>query len=465
MTSRRSAPPGRTLRTPRLWLLAGCLLLTLTACRDPGTSDPTSVASQASASTTGAPTASSPSTTPALTPTPRPLPGSPFPADQQQTLADLISRTEQTRGLKATGDFEKRLIGRPAAADYLVEALDEGDRALLTLKQEVYRLLGLVPEEADLVELQISLLRGLVLGFYDPDVKALFVLSDLGLTSSVTRLTIIHEVVHALQDQHYDINATDLRLRDDWDASMAYIDLLEGDARGTETDFVSPSSSGNLGLACSDAALQVNRGSNIPLVVQRELQAPYADGMCFVWSVRGRLPEGMASIYRDLPSSTEQVLHPQKYLEGEDPRPVALQPLAATLGAGWRQTASSTFGEFGLQTLLLQGLSEVSVVKRGAEGWGGDRWALYAGDGGARLLHLSTVWDTEADAKEFWQAFLRSVNVRSNGAAGASLSALTLTWEQSGKTWRAALSGDTVTIVVSTDAAAGQAAAQALGLG
>jgi hypothetical protein len=127
--------------------------------------------------------------------------------------------------------------------------------------------------------------------------------------------------------------------------------------------------------------------------------------------------------------------------------------------------ASSTYGEFGLQNLLLLGVRDVATVKRAAAGWGGDRWALYA-KGDARLFHLSTTWDSEAEAQEFWDIYLRSLNSRSSGRVSASASQPAVTWEQSaGKALRASISGRSVSILVGTDAAALQAAWAALGLG
>jgi hypothetical protein len=403
--------------------------------------------------------------TPAPTSTPGALPGRPFPPEQAQTLDDLITRTVELRGLEPTGGVEQRLIGRQEAGDYLQSTFGESDREDIALKQDVYRLLGLIPDDADLLELQMSLVRALILGFYDPDIKALFVLDDLGLNSVITRTTIVHEIVHALQDQHYDLNAVDRRLHDDWDATMAWVALVEGDARGTETEFVSPSAANNPGLACNDLSFAVNRNSSIPAVIQRELQAPYTDGLCFVTTVKPRLPQGTDSAFQDLPNSAEQVLHPEKYLEGEDPEPPELAPLADRLGAGWAELASSTFGEFTLQNLLLLGLSDIDAVKSGADGWGGDRWALYGREDGARLIHLATAWDSEAEARGFWQAFIESLDARAGGSLNADPSSPSVTWEQSARTLRASLSGDTVTVVMSTDPAAAQTAAQALGLG
>lgn len=393
------------------------------------------------------------------------MPGVRFPSDQAGTLEDLQEQTAELRGLQPKSDIEKRLIGRGDAADYLESTLDPGDREVLKLHEEVYKALGLIPDDADLIKLQITLLRGAVLGFYDPDVKALFILQDLGLTSVVTRTTIVHEITHALQDQYYDLDAIELRIRDNWDAYMAYVDVVEGDARTTETLFSTPSAASNRNAGCDDSSFAVNRNSSIPVIIQRELLSPYSTGMCMISRDRSSLPGGVDSILQDLPRSTEQVLHPEKYLAREEPRSVMLRPLTDVLSGGWKQLGSSTFGEFGLQNLLLLGITDTATVKRGADGWGGDGWALYGKDDGSRLVQLTTGWDSEAEAREFWGALLLSLNSRSNGRVRSDASVGSVIWDQSGKSLRAAIAGDSVTIVMSNDADAAGRAAQALNLG
>ena len=85
------------------------------------------------------------------------------------------------------------------------------------------------------------------------------------------------------------------------------------------------------------------------------------------------LANGVADVWAALPTTTEQILHPEKYLAGEGALPVSLPPLTPALGAGWRSLLGSSFGEFSLQNLLLLGLAADRVlVQRAAAGWGGD---------------------------------------------------------------------------------------------
>ena len=81
--------------------------------------------------------------------------------------------------------------------------------------------------------------------------------------------------------------------------------------------------------------------SGVPPVIQRELNTPYTDGLCFVRTVAPKMPKGDDSIFDDPPASTEQILHPDKYLAHEAPRKVDLPDLRPALGPGWQQIGAS----------------------------------------------------------------------------------------------------------------------------
>ncbi|KPK10021.1 MAG: hypothetical protein AMJ56_09255, partial [Anaerolineae bacterium SG8_19] len=80
--------------------------------------------------------------------------------------------------------------------------------------------------------------------------------------------------------------------------------------------------------------------------------------------------------WQNLPQSTEQIIHPDRYLAGDLPEIVALPPLTDTLGIGWTRLEEATLGEFLLREYLGQQLDETEV-ETAATGWGGDRYAVY----------------------------------------------------------------------------------------
>src|SRR5205814_2053342 len=111
------------------------------------------------------------------------------------------------------------------------------------------------------------------------------------------------------------------------------------------------------------------------------------------------------------PRSTEQIIHPEKYLAREQPIEVALPDLAAALGPGWTQLRSDVLGELDLRILLEQFI-DPAVAAKGAEGWGGDRFSLLESTNGQLALLISTVWDSDDEAGEFFNDFVETVGRR-----------------------------------------------------
>jgi hypothetical protein len=170
-------------------------------------------------------------------------------------------------------------------------------------------------------------------------------------------------------------------------------------------------------------------------LLQRLLMAPYLLGPAFL--TRGdqaRLGSGVVSprdINRALeqpPSSTEQILHPEKYLAREEPTEVRLPDLAVALGPGWRQLRSDVLGELDFR-ILLQQFSSPDNAALGAAGWAGDRFMLLENQQGMNVLVIDSLWDTNDEAGEFFNHYVATVNRRYGRRATRSQDApSTITW-------------------------------------
>ena len=123
--------------------------------------------------------------------------------------------------------------------------------------------------------------------------------------------------------------------------------------------------------------------------------------------------ESVSAAYKNLPKSSEQILHAEKYAADEAPQKVSVRDLSASLGRGWRMADNDVQGEWGCYILLDEFLQAIDVSKRAAAGWGGDRYALFVGPQKTdAVVALKTVWDTEADAREFFDAYTRRTTKR-----------------------------------------------------
>ena len=152
---------------------------------------------------------------------------------------------------------------------------------------------------------------------------------------------------------------------------------------------------------------QLNREvTYMPPVLVNSFLFPYTTGRDFAMSIYEQSGwAGLNDAWGNLPGSTEQIIHPDRYLAGDVPQIVTLAPLTDTLGFGWTRLEEATFGEFLLREYLGQRLGEVEV-DTAATGWGGDQYTIYwqeENNGLVMVLRLS--WDTPADKDQFSASF------------------------------------------------------------
>jgi len=164
-----------------------------------------------------------------------------------------------------------------------------------------------------------------------------------------------------------------------------------------------------------------------PLVIQETLIFPYLSGAEFVRNFKERNPGKV--LYKDMPLSTEQILHPSAYFGKRDaPTDITLPPLI-----GATPTYQNTLGEFETRLFLYQHLQDQNEAVRGASGWDGDRYEIFNTTGGQGITWV-TVWDSPLESTQFFDALNQAVekryHVKSSGQAGAT----TRTYSAAGRT-------------------------------
>lgn len=341
--------------------------------------------------------------------TPAPEPASPAPsADPLALFAEIEEQVRDLRNLAAADIGPPDILSRAELADELEAVFDATwTPAELEADNLTLRALGLLGEDEDLRELTAELFAGQVLGFYDFEEKRMAVVSDAGLTPEA-RMTYAHEYTHALQDAAFDTGAArDAREGGD-DAAFARLALEEGDASIAMVlwaiEHLSPEE--QLGISQTP----VPDTSGIPGWMVSQLEFPYLAGAEFVAELyfNGGW-DAVDEAYRDPPDSTEQVLHPAKYLEAEAPIEVAppeiAAGLAAELGSEWEAIEATTIGE----AMVAIWLEEMGVSERqstvAAAGWGGDGLTVASAPDGAWSLAWRIAWDAPGQLTEFSEAY------------------------------------------------------------
>ena len=332
-------------------------------------------------------------------------------------IRDVVSLI---RGLPPNSGMQEGTISRAALTDYYQQVAEktrqeEGEK--LEELNLVYRLLHLIGPEDDLLAIDTEFSASNILGFYAPSEDKLALVAEESATiDPQDEMTLAHEYVHSSQDGRFDIEKLN-ELAENEEKSHSNTEygstvrcLIEGDATLASVAYMADTYGPDWieQLLPSD---EEDGNSDIPPGMTRYYYFPYAQGGDFVFLLflQGGW-EAVNGAYEDIPTSTEQILHPEKYTSHEAPGAMSLPDIAAQLGPGWKQSEDAAFGEFDVYNYLLTSLEGQSgwdsVAQEAAAGWGVGRLASYTPDDGARVvLHLSLQWDSPGDLSEFVDAF------------------------------------------------------------
>lgn len=322
----------------------------------------------------------------AVAPSAERAPTPPGPSPQEKRIAAILRRASEARGLAALRPVPGVVLERTElVAAVRRKANDEYPAAALERDARVVELMGFAPAPFDYLKELSALLEAQLDGFYEPKTGTMYVAADL--TGDTAQLALSHELVHALQDQHFDLKKRAGYHPGMSDQVMAGSLLAEGDATSAMLD-VMLRSQGQTALDLPEAmftsmltnAMNVGEASKAPRFLRSTLVFPYVEGTLFVHALRreGGFPR-VDEAWRSLPTSTEQVLHPAKWASHEPPL-VVPAPTAAALGAGFTRVDEDTTGEGGLLIAFEEWVPPADA-RVAAAGWGGDRTGVFSRGG------------------------------------------------------------------------------------
>jgi hypothetical protein len=332
---------------------------------------------------------------------------------------DVLKDVSRLRGLEIKRAVKSALKTRDEIEASIIRDMDETTPLEeFQASQKTLVKLGLIAKDFQLREYIVKLLREQVAGFYEPKTKEFYLAAWLPISEQ--KKVMAHELVHALQDQHFDLRRFERWPKGDSDAELAAHALVEGEATLVMIQY-DLEQSGMRGIdltrlgSLTDRLLEgdINADdpnypvlSAAPIVLRENLQFPYIYGAGFAQALlKNSSWRGLDNAYKQLPASTEQIMHPEKFIARENPVKIELANLAEVFGRDWKQSDADVNGEFGYQVLLGEFISK-SAARAAANGWGGDRYAFYENKAtGASVLAQYTTWDSAADAKEFFDAY------------------------------------------------------------
>ena len=355
------------------------------------------------------------------------------------TDPDTIRRLElhiaRLRGL----EFKKKLkVGVKQKDELKSKMMEQAEKEPPEEYEKVRKALiklGFVPADLNLRQFMIDLYTEQIGGFYDPQEKELYVVpardsaseppDTLGIPWNM--IATIHEMTHALQDQNFDLLTLPMEEETNDDLATAVKSLVEGEASFVMYDYALRQRGFDLSLLpdisdnpdptpFSDRSL-IDRA---PLYIKEGMMFPYTKGLEFVKYVKARGGwEAIDKIYTDLPASTEQIIHPEKYFGERDYSvTITIPDITNVLTTSrWTLLLDNVMGELNISILKKQFFPTFSS-KRMSEGWDGDEFVLWEDQINKHsLLVWFSTWDTEKDSREFFNAYQKLIAKKYNGAS------------------------------------------------
>ncbi len=284
--------------------------------------------------------------------------------------------------------------------------------------QAVYVMLDFMTSDQSLYEMFVDVLSRPNAAIYDSQTSAIDAFFDESSLNSYERVTLAHECVHALQDQHFDLNRL-IEEAGSTDRVLALKALVEGDAVCVEMEYAMDHYGVTYATDLLDeSVLEAERESfkDLPLCFSARFDFPYEYGPGFVDNFTDY--KSLNSAYSDPPKSSEQILHPEKYFDPnlyDLPQELAVPDISGTLGDFWINPFTDVLGEY-MTKLYLETYLSTDIATQASEGWGGDYLAYFVDQREMdELIIMYSTWDTSADSEEFFNAYLKLIHQKSNG--------------------------------------------------
>jgi hypothetical protein len=332
-------------------------------------------------------------------------------------INQVIGQVPALRGLQPKKPVPYRFITQDQFSAFFQQQFEKDNPpAQLAAEQGFDQRMGLLPAGANLKDLVLQLYGSQVAAFYDPATQQFTVIQRDTTFGPADKIVIAHEYDHALQDQYWHLDSTDISDPSQGDAEAANIALVEGDATALMYQWAfAELTPEEIAQAVTDSGSSGSQQllDGMPLLLQQQLTFPYLSGWQFVTALQGSGGGGWSAVnaaWDHRPASTEQIMHPEKYLAGEAPIPVMLPDVSAEMGKGWTSSYVQTLGEFETGIWLADGQGGGSGAlglpaplpnAEAAAGWGGDRILSLDGPNGSWAIVWQTAWDTPTDADEF----------------------------------------------------------------
>src|SRR6202790_5881588 len=333
-------------------------------------------------------------------------------AEFLQAADEVLVEMSKLLSLPILSPLKKSLRSREEIRAYLLQKMKEDkDANKRYADQKSMEKFGLLPKDYPLEQTLVKVLTEQIAGLYDPDSKEFFIAN--WNTEADERMVMSHELTHALQDQHFHIDKWTDAAKPNDDAELARDAVLEGSAMAAMLDYGVGGKGSIRDLVDFYPALLMGdldsspELSKAPKVLQDELLFPYLAGIKFTQHLL-KAANGWPDFYKVFdkpPVSTQQIMHPDLYLQGVVPAKIELPAAKGVVSSDWKKLDENDMGEFGVQEILKQFLPKNRSTTLAAA-WAGDRYAIFENPKNKRTLLLFRIrLASDAAAARFFGAY------------------------------------------------------------
>jgi hypothetical protein len=356
-------------------------------------------------------------------------------------------------GLRFTRPVPYGVLNKDQLRIFLEERIQKAIKpADLHAEELTLKMLGLIPPDFDLRQNTVDLLTEQAAAFYDYNKKKLFVLEGAG-GGVEERTALVHELAHALADQHFHLGKYIREGERSDDGSTARLAVMEGQATWLMAAYLSKQDGGPpevpdhmLSLmteSIQSSAREYPVFSKAPLYIRESLVFPYAEGMLFQNAVFRKLGRAAFSeVFVNPPASTQQIIHPDLYLAHH--APANPMPPRVSEPHAFHTLAEGNLGEFDYRVLLSQ-FVDGDQGKALATHLAGSSYALleHKHEKFPVLVYAST-WDSAESARQYFELYAKVLQGKWKKLDMESQTASELTGHGDSGYFRAWLDGSTV---------------------
>mgnify|MGYP000167908978 CR=1 FL=1 len=345
-------------------------------------------------------------------------------------LSDALKEIKEVRGLSPPENVEFEVVTLSWVKENWGRSYAKAEKERILREERIYKALFVIPENASLYKAEIEWAGFIMTAVWQGKIYIVREYFDPWNREEAMK-TLLHELTHIIQEKYFSLPE-----RATFDGGKAKAALIEGDACLVEEIYENKTNESLL-----NTRLFASRDGGLPDSILRLNYFPYVYGLKFVetlyvnggWNAVNRA-------YEHPPTTTEQIMHPEKYFNGEEAEDVE-EP--TVLGDKWQKVRNDRLGEYFILVMLGNWVS-IEEAERAAEGWGGDNFTYYE-KGADYLITWNITWDSLKDAREFYlsfQSMMQKVEVEEKNRN---------LWYKHGRYISVKLRGRSTLIVVSTD--------------